>query len=181
VTLYFASFGIYIPADVLLLLIVLLSGALGSYVHGATSLVVYTGTRTSLHSWRWWYVLRPFIGMAMALGFYFVVSGYVANNLNREECYKFATGLAGMAFLVGMFSKQAASKLADIFDTLFRVPPEKEIKDKSDTSRPPSGTKPGDSSTPPSSGGATPPTTGSQSSSATEAATAKSSDEEKKT
>lgn len=45
-----------------LLLIVILAGALGSFVHGATSLTTYLGNRTLVRSWTWWYWLRPLIG-----------------------------------------------------------------------------------------------------------------------
>ena len=106
--------------DARLILIVMLTGALGSHVHAATSFATYVGNRRIRLSWAWWYVLRPFIGMAMALIFYFVVrggllsTGAVANDIS-------VFGLAATAGLVGMFSKQAADKLRELFDTLFRT------------------------------------------------------------
>src|SRR5437879_3667123 len=42
-----------------------LAGALGSYIHIATSFVDYAGRRKLTLSWGWWYVLRPFIGAAL--------------------------------------------------------------------------------------------------------------------
>lgn len=106
--------------DARLILIVMVTGALGSHVHAATSFATYVGNRRIRLSWAWWYVLRPFIGMAMALIFYFVVrggllsTGAVANDIS-------VFGLAATAGLVGMFSKQAADKLRELFDTLFRT------------------------------------------------------------
>ena len=43
------------------------AGALGSYIHLATSFVDYAGNRTLGQSWGWWYFLRPSIGAALAL------------------------------------------------------------------------------------------------------------------
>ncbi len=102
------------------ILVVMLSAALGSYVHGATSFVNFTGTRTIVASWRWWYFLRPFIGMALVLGFYFAIrAGFFA--LSAETKSFNIVGFAATAFLAGMFTRQAAEKLAQLFDNLFGV------------------------------------------------------------
>ena len=56
-------------------------GALGSYIHAGTFFVSYVGNRNFVASWTWWYVLRPFIGLALAVIFFtssygrFVVCG----------------------------------------------------------------------------------------------------------
>src|SRR3977135_2910009 len=44
------------------LLISAVAGALGSYVHLATSFADFLGNRQLISSWLWWYILRPFIG-----------------------------------------------------------------------------------------------------------------------
>lgn len=106
--------------DARLILIVMVTGALGSHVHAATSFATYVGNRRIRLSWAWWYVLRPFIGMAMALIFYFVVrGGLLSTGAAANDISVF--GLAATAGLVGMFSKQAADKLRELFDTLFRT------------------------------------------------------------
>jgi hypothetical protein len=119
------------------LFIVLLSGALGSYVHAATSFVNFTGTRSLVASWRWWYALRPLIGGGLALGFYFAArAGFFAGSAGTADLN--LIGFAATAFMVGMFSKQATQKLAELFDTLFRTAPEHEPpKDKMDETPPP--------------------------------------------
>ena len=61
--------------EVRLLLLVLLAGAIGSYIHASSSFVDYLGNRTLIGRWVWWYLLRPFIGMMLALLFYFVFRG----------------------------------------------------------------------------------------------------------
>lgn len=109
-----------ISDDARLILIVLCAGALGSHVHAATSFASYVGNRSLKMSWAWWYVLRPFIGMSLALIFYFVVrGGLLATSAQSSELSAF--GVAAVAGLVGMFSKQATDKLRELFDSLFRT------------------------------------------------------------
>jgi hypothetical protein len=106
--------------DARLILIVLCAGALGSYVHAATSFASYVGNQRLVLSWAWWYVLRPFIGMALALIFYFVVrGGLLSTGAAASDISVF--GVAAVAGLVGMFSKQATDKLRELFDNLFRT------------------------------------------------------------
>lgn len=108
-----------------LLLLVLLAGAIGSYVHAASSFVDYLGNRTFISSWVWWYLLRPFIGMMLALLFYFVFrGGFITAGVNQggDAAASFINpfGIAALAGLVGMFSKVAADKMNEVFTTLFR-------------------------------------------------------------
>ncbi|HEY3027704.1 MAG TPA: IPT/TIG domain-containing protein [Pyrinomonadaceae bacterium] len=106
--------------EVRLLLLVLLAGALGSYIHAATSFVDYVGNRKLSGNWMWWYLLRPFVGMTLALLFYFVVrGGFISVTAGGEDINPF--GIAALAGLVGMFSKQATDKLNEVFKTLFRA------------------------------------------------------------
>jgi hypothetical protein len=114
--------------EVRLLLIVLLAGAIGSYVHATSSFVDYLGNRTIISSWVWWYLLRPFIGMMLALIFYFVFrGGFITAGVNPsgEDAARFINpfGIAALAGLVGMFAKVAADKLNEVFTTLFRPSP----------------------------------------------------------
>ena len=111
-----------------LLLLVMLAGAIGSFVYAASSLVDYLGNRTFISSWVWWYLLRPFIGMMLALVFYFVFrGGFITAGVNQggDAAASFINpfGVAAVAGLVGMFSKVAADKLNEVFTTLFRPAP----------------------------------------------------------
>lgn len=104
--------------EVRLLLIALLAGALGSYIHAATSFADFVGNRKLSGNWVWWYLLRPFIGMSLALVFYFVVrGGFISPSAGGSDMNPF--GIAAMAGLVGMFSKQAIDKLNEVFTSLF--------------------------------------------------------------
>ena len=106
--------------EVRLILIVILAGALGSYVHSATSFIDYVGNREFVRSWAWWYILRPFIGISLALVFYFVIrAGFFSPSAEVGATSPY--GFAAIAGLVGMFSKQATDKLSELFDTLFKT------------------------------------------------------------
>jgi hypothetical protein len=106
-----------VSAETRLLLLVMTMGALGSYVHAATSFVSYVGNRSFIQSWTWWYVLRPFIGVALAVIFYFVVrGGFLSAGADASDTSPY--GFAALAGLVGMFSKQATDKLEELFSDL---------------------------------------------------------------
>jgi hypothetical protein len=107
-----------------LTLIVMITGALGSFVHAATSFGTYVGNQRLYSSWMWWYVLRPFIGMGLALVFYFVIfGGMLSSGTSVDAVNPF--GIAAVAGMVGMFAKQATDKLNETFTTLFKTNPER--------------------------------------------------------
>lgn len=56
-------------------LLVALGGALGAFVHIGTSFTDFIGNKKLVYSWLPWYILRPFIGSALALIFYLLVRG----------------------------------------------------------------------------------------------------------
>lgn len=106
--------------EIQIILLVLLTGALGSFVHSATSFVTYAGNRSLVTSWVWWYILRPIVGMSLALIFYFVIrGGFISMNSTAESLNLF--GIVAVSGLVGMFSKQATDKLQEIFDNFFKT------------------------------------------------------------
>ena len=99
------------PREVNLLILVLLFGALGSFVHVAKSFASFAGNRALVASWLWWYLLQPVAGMALALLFYVIVRG----GLLAPGSYGGSVnpyGISGLSGLVGMFSKQATDKLS---------------------------------------------------------------------
>lgn len=62
-----------------LILLVAVAGALGAFVHVATSFTDYLGSQKFEKSWIPWYLMRPFIGSALALAFYFLLRGGLIN------------------------------------------------------------------------------------------------------
>jgi hypothetical protein len=115
-------FGIsYTPGpDVALLLLVIVVSALGSFIHATTSFIDFVGNRRLEASWIWWYLLRVFVGIALAVLFYFAVrGGFFGADTPAADINPY--GIAALAGLVGLFSKQATDKLRELFDTLFNV------------------------------------------------------------
>lgn len=118
-----------------LMLLAALAGALGAFIHLATSLTSYIGNRRLFRSWVAWYVLRPFIGAALGfLGYFVLHAGLLADGggdaINRY-------GVVALAGLFGMFSKQAVDKLREVFDTLMNGSKNDGRSDSLDDDRPP--------------------------------------------
>jgi hypothetical protein len=117
-----ATFQVEMTVDARLMLTVMIAGGLGSFIHTATSFGDFVGNEKLTRSWLWWYILKPFIGMMLAVVFYLVVrggflsGGTSPNNLNLY-------GIAALAGMAGMFSKQATDKLSEVFNTLFKTSP----------------------------------------------------------
>lgn len=129
VLLFFRTF--VISNEVRMILIVTMTGALGSLVHGFRSLFWYVGNRAFVNSWTLMYLLLPFVGSTLSLVFYFVLRG----GLFSPQASVAATspfGFAGIAGLVGMFSNQAALKLQEVAETFFSTRQSTKGKDNVD-------------------------------------------------
>lgn len=107
-----------LPIESRYLLLVLLAGALGSYVHLATSFVDFSGNRRFVASWAWWYLLRTSVGACLALLVYCTVRGGLVQGPGESLNPYGIVSLAGMS---GLFSRQATDKLRELFDNLFRT------------------------------------------------------------
>ena len=117
-----------ITEETRLLLLVLLAGALGSYIHALKSLADFIGNRTLTASWAWFYVSRPFLGMALAVIFYAALrGGFLAGSPADVKAVN-PFGAFTVAALVGMFTDSATQKLAEIFDTLFKTSDQRKDK-----------------------------------------------------
>ncbi|HEX9934142.1 MAG TPA: hypothetical protein VGB38_03010 [bacterium] len=116
----FGSLEWSISPELRFVLLSALMGCLGSLIHAMTSFASYVGNRAFVKSWTWWYLMRPFIGMPLALVFYFAVRGGFFT-LNTDVSAVSPYGVAALSGLVGMFSKQAVDKLRDVFENLFKT------------------------------------------------------------
>jgi hypothetical protein len=117
------------PREVNLLALVLLFGALGSFVHVTKSFASFAGNRCLIASWLWWYLLQPVVGMSLALLFYVMIrGGLFAPDSNAGAVSPY--GVSGLSGLVGMFSKQATDKLGELFGTLFQTAADSQRSDK---------------------------------------------------
>ena len=118
-----------IGSELKLIFIVVSTGALGSLIHSMTSFATYIGNRQFAKSWISWFILRPFIGMPLALIFYFVIRGGLFTLSANEEAVS-SFGIAGLSGLVGMFSKQAIDKLREVFENFFKTAESDQRTDK---------------------------------------------------
>ena len=107
-----------------LLCLVLLAGALGSFLHMAQSFSAFAGNRTLKSSWVWWYCFLPFVGAGLALVLYAALRGgliTIATSSTVKATDLNPYGLVAAAALAGMFSEAATTKLGEIFDTVFQT------------------------------------------------------------
>ena len=122
---YTMILGLYLAFHVRMLLLVLLAGGLGSYIHVATSFSYHIAKGDFEPHWYWWYWMRIPIGAALALVTIMIIEGGlfvppVDNNMSTPIT------TIGIAALIGLFSRHALEKLRDIFDVVFNP---KEKKD----------------------------------------------------
>jgi len=122
ISFFFGLFSYTATADTALILLVAFASALGSYVHAATSFGDYVGNRELRRSWTWWYLLRFWVGIAIALLFYFALrGGFLVADGSSSALNPY--GIAALAGMTGLFSKQATDKLNEVFVTAFRTQP----------------------------------------------------------
>jgi len=115
-----------------LLCLVLLAGALGSFLHMAQSFSAFAGNRTLKSSWVWWYAFLPFVGAGLAMVLYAALRGgliTVATSSGVKATDLNPYGLVAAAALAGMFSEAATTKLGEVFDTLFQTSKGEQNKD----------------------------------------------------
>ena len=101
-----------------IILIVVLTGALGGQVRSFRSLAWHTGNRELVKSWILQYILSPFIGATLAVITYFVIRGgfISAGSVDGQpSVYVYA----GIASIVGIASEPVALKLKQVAESLF--------------------------------------------------------------
>jgi hypothetical protein len=118
--------GLDKPTEESVLFMVILMGALGGFLHLASSMANYVGNRQLLRSWIIYYFLIPVQGAALAPVVYLLLRVGVLNPANTAPGdYSPADslnliGIYAFAALTGLFSKQAIEMLADVFSTIFK-------------------------------------------------------------
>jgi hypothetical protein len=103
-----------------LLLLVLLTGALGSSVYALKSLADYLGDKKLYESWFTFYLVQPFEGAGVAYIFYLVMRGGFLAGTNSDAKAVNPYGISAIAALVGIFSDLAFAKLREVFESLFQ-------------------------------------------------------------
>jgi hypothetical protein len=122
VDLFWGLFEFNLLAETALIVVTAIMGGIGATVFIAVSFSDYVGNRRFAKSWIWFYLVRLFVGPALAVIFYFTLrGGFLATSSSGSDINPY--GVAAMAGLVGLFSKQAGDKLRQVFDALFQVDP----------------------------------------------------------
>jgi hypothetical protein len=120
VRLLFGTVSVKVSPSTALILLVMIVGALGSLIQAATSFADFIGNRRFYSSWVVWYLLRLIVGMLLALLLYFAFRGGLFSG-DAPPTSVNPYGVAALAGLAGLFSKQATDKLREVFETMFRV------------------------------------------------------------
>lgn len=111
---------LYKTSDQVLFILAFLAGIIGSATHGISSLMDFRGNRRLFRSWSLWYFALPIVGGMVAIVFYITVrAGFIAGNGGTETINPF--GIASVSVMVGLFTDKATTKLAEVFDTMFKV------------------------------------------------------------
>ena len=109
-----------LQADVALIEMVMLAGALGALVGGCGRFLSFPPGDQLTRRDEWIYLVRPVQGAALALIVYFTLRGGYLGQTQETPVNPY--GVAAMSALVGLFTRHALSKLNDVFDTLFGKP-----------------------------------------------------------
>jgi hypothetical protein len=111
------------PLEQDVLLMVMMMGALGGFIHMTSSVTKYIGNRQFVRSWVVYYLLMPVEGSGLAVTLYLVVRVGVLNpassNGNVTQSLNWV-GMYALSILAGLFSKQALELLGNVFNTLFQ-------------------------------------------------------------
>lgn len=103
------------------LLAIITSGTIGALSETAYSFIRYVGTRQFRLSWAMWYLLKPLIGASLALVIYLLVrGGFFAGSAQPQDINLF--GLAGLACLAGLNSKEMLEKLESLAKQVLITP-----------------------------------------------------------
>jgi len=118
-------FNIDFSGEGRLILIALLAGIVGGFVHVAVSYAQYRATMRLTEEWFSWYLLRPVIGGGLAMAFYAVVrAGFVTPGAGADSAGGAAQilspyGILAVGLLVGLCNAQAERKLRSVGQALF--------------------------------------------------------------
>ncbi len=131
-----------ISQEVLLLLMVLFTGALGASVYALKSLADYQGDNKLYETWFTYYVIQPFTGAGAAFLLYLVVRGGFLGATSADLKTVNQFGICAIAGLAGAFSDIAFAKLREVFQTLFKPQDDRggKLKSKFTTTVLPDGT-----------------------------------------
>ena len=121
-----------LSADQGLIIMAMLGGMTGSFLHAAQSLISFIGNKSFKSSWGPWYALRPWIGAILGLTIYFAFRAGFISGPNAANPY----GVVAIGLLGGWFSKTTTDKLQEVFETMFTTAQDAKRKDKLELEQP---------------------------------------------
>src|SRR5215469_9787471 len=108
------------PQEQDVLLMVILMGVLGGFLHLTSSLAMYVGNRHLMRSWVVYYLLMPVEGAALAVVLYLLLRvGVLSPSSGTSTGSLNLVGIYGFSVLVGIFSKQALAMFGNVFNVVF--------------------------------------------------------------
>jgi hypothetical protein len=119
--IYYFSWALTVPTELLFFLIVAIAGILGALIHTARSLTWYIGNRDLRWSWLAFNLMLPVVGALAATVFYLVLRAGLFSPSTAAQASPF--GFAAVAVLVGLFSEQALEKLKQVSSNFFAERP----------------------------------------------------------
>jgi hypothetical protein len=102
-----------------LLLLAALVGALASLAEVSFRFATNAGRDELSSRWTWSYVLRPMQGAVLAVAAYFTLRAGLVGSSSTGPLNPY--GIASLAALVGLFTRQAFQKLKGVFNSLWGV------------------------------------------------------------
>jgi hypothetical protein len=97
------------------------AGALGGWTTAIRLFAFWAGERKLKATWPWWFGNRVLGGAVLALIVYLLIrAGLFGSESATGDVNPYGT--AAFAALVGLFTRQAMTKLQAVFDTLFQTP-----------------------------------------------------------
>ncbi|HEX7291112.1 MAG TPA: hypothetical protein VF250_08310 [Conexibacter sp.] len=115
----FGAARMELSPDGALLLLVAMVGALGACAASSFRFAMFAGSDALSRRWMWSYVLRPVQGAMLATIVYFVLRAGLLGGDGTQPLS--AYGLAAVAGLVGLFTRQGFQKLRRVFNELWGV------------------------------------------------------------
>jgi hypothetical protein len=115
----FGAVRMELSADGALLLLVAMVGALAACAASSFRFAMFAGSDALSRRWMWSYVLRPIQGAMLATIVYFVLRAGLLGGDGTQPLS--AYGLAAVAGLVGLFTRQGFQKLRRVFNELWGV------------------------------------------------------------
>ncbi|WP_377297817.1 hypothetical protein [Rhizobium sp. SGZ-381] len=124
-------------SEVIVLLLVAVSGALGGALNSAYKFAIHKGLGQFNQNWIWWYVMHPVFGMVLGLLMGLLLQAGLLTLAPQAGEQASAplnpAALAAIAGLTGMFARKGIAKLDELFDTILKAP---KVQDAMDAKTP---------------------------------------------